>query len=54
MINWAEVTKKYSGLLISPYIEQAKLEYFWYSRWDCASACIWDLSQVRLIDAVNF
>jgi hypothetical protein len=43
-INWEKVQSEYSGLLISPYSWKFRLEFSWYYGWDCASACIWDLS----------
>ena len=52
-INWQSVKKRYKGLLISPYnsdysLEEKYLE--WHSKWDCASACIWDLTSLKLIN----
>jgi hypothetical protein len=49
VIDWDRVAKLYSGILISPYSYELrlKLEFSWYYGWDCASACIWDLSAVK-------
>lgn len=43
-INWDLVKKEYAGILISPFNWEKHLEYMWYYGWDCASACVWDLS----------
>lgn len=47
-IEWASVKAKYKGILISPYQRQLSHHhrdpnFHWY-RFDCASACVWDLS----------
>ena len=47
-IDWNRVKTEYKGILISPYQEQLSHRhgdprFHWY-RFDCASACIWDLS----------
>ena len=47
-INWPEVAKYYAGILITPYQRQAwEHELYWYTTWDCASGCVWDLSVLR-------
>lgn len=43
-LDWPQVKRDYAGLLITPYVWEARLEFMWYYGWDCASACIWDLS----------
>lgn len=45
-IDWGAVSSKYKGIAITPYLWGCRLEpeYFWYYGWDCASACIWDVS----------
>jgi hypothetical protein len=46
-INWEKVMRDYKGLLITPYCWEARYEFIWYNGWDCASACIWDLSIIK-------
>lgn len=43
-IRWREVRRKYSGLIVTPYIWARRLHdgTGWYYSWDCASGCIWD------------
>lgn len=49
-INWTKVRKDYSGILISPYQWKSRLgKHWWYYGWDCASACVWDLSTIKMI-----
>lgn len=51
-IDWKKVISISAGILITPYIWEARNDhkYFWYYPWDCASACIWDLSAVKLLE----
>lgn len=44
LINWNRVKDKYSGVLVTPYCYKARWDFTWYYGWDCASACVWDLS----------
>jgi len=48
-INWNKVKAEYGGILITPcdYSAQMDIRAFWYSNWDCASACVWDLTTLR-------
>ncbi len=48
-IDWSTVASLYAGIIIAPYIYEKRLDHdvFWYYSWDCASACIWDLSVVE-------
>lgn len=48
-LNWPKVYEDYSGLLITPYVWSARLDFMWYYGWDCASACIWDLSVLKVL-----
>lgn len=41
-IDWEEVARDFSGIVIAPYQWSRRLGT-WYYTWDCASACIWDL-----------
>lgn len=47
-IEWRSISDRYKGVVISPYRWSLRLELgmSWYYGWDCASACIWDLSAV--------
>lgn len=51
--DWPEMAKTYKGIFISPYSWNLRLaqNLMWYYGWDCASACIWDLSAVELIQS---
>lgn len=53
-IEWAPVIEEYAGIVIAPYQWSRRLEgsASWYYSWDCASACIWDLSALTLADAL--
>lgn len=46
-LDWASVAKFHKGLLITPYCWSARLKFMWYYGWDCASACIWDLTCLK-------
>lgn len=50
-VCWDRVMKDYKGILITPYQWDCRLDgrTFWYYPWDCASACVWDLSTVKPI-----
>lgn len=43
-IDWQRVADKYQGLLITPYVWSCRYDLMWYYGWDCASACVWDVS----------
>ena len=45
-LNWENIKKEYSGVYISNYNREHDT-YLWYMKWDCNSACIWDLSVVK-------
>lgn len=52
-IDWQPLASQYSGIMIAPYIWECRLltsASGWYYPWDCASACIWDLSVLELIE----
>lgn len=50
-INWKAVKAAYSGIIITPYFWELRLDmdYMWYYSWDCASGCVWDLSKLSII-----
>lgn len=47
-INWKEVAKAHTGLIITPYQWERRMsdDYSWYYGWDCSSGCIWDASAI--------
>jgi hypothetical protein len=47
-IDWQAVKAKYAGIIISPYQWEHRHnpKTSWYYGWDCASACVWDLSTI--------
>ena len=48
-LAWDRVASAYAGLLIAPFCWRRRLteHTLWYSGWDCASACIWDVSAIH-------
>lgn len=46
-INWPEIQKQYGGILITPYQWAIRMDLMWYYGWDCASACVWDLTTIK-------
>lgn len=50
-VEWELLTQHFAGILIAPYQWSRRLHFktSWYYTWDCASACIWDLSVVRQV-----
>lgn len=51
LVNWEKVVSKYDGIEINPHQDEAKRNsyfYKWYSNWDIASGCVWNLSGVKL------
>jgi hypothetical protein len=53
-IDWRDVKKEFGGILVTPYDWKLRLDSrcHWYYGWDCASACVWDLSTVRVTNFV--
>lgn len=51
-IHWGKVMQEYGGILISPYRWEDRYDFQWYYGWDCASACIWDLSLIKSFQEV--
>lgn len=47
-IDWDVISKKYDGIEINPYQQEARTQYMWYYGWDVASGCIWNLNKVKL------
>jgi hypothetical protein len=52
-IDWPRVQAQYAGLLIAPYQWSARLDLLWYYGWDCASACIWDMTVIQSARALE-
>lgn len=52
-INWAEFTKTCDGIIIAPYQWSMRLSHMWYSGWDCASGCIWNLSAIATFELAD-
>ena len=54
-IIWREVARRYSGIIITPYQWQYRLneDFCWYYVWDCAGGCIWKASAIREIRLIE-
>lgn len=54
-IDWPRVAASWDGLLIAPY--QWSMRYDphvpWYYGWDCASACVWNLGALEVLEPVD-
>jgi len=50
-IDWGRVTQVYDGILITPYLWDARYrpKTMWYYGWDCASGCIWNLDVLERV-----
>lgn len=50
-IDWSKIDRRYDGIEINPYIDQARLDdrFLWYYGWDVASGCIWNLEKVKIM-----
>lgn len=47
-IDWQGLAQRYSGIEIAPYQEIDSFRFCaWYSSWNVASGCIWDLSVIK-------
>jgi hypothetical protein len=51
-IDWARIQEQYGGLIIAPYQWSVRLDFLWYYGWDCASACLWDLTVIQSVLAL--
>lgn len=51
VVDWLGLSHRHSGLIITPYMWQFRLErmYSWYYGWDCASGCVWDTSAILAV-----
>lgn len=54
-IDWPRVAAGWAGIVISPYLWERRnaVGSEWYYPWDCASGCVWDLSVIRLGEALS-
>lgn len=48
-LDWPAVVSLYQGIVITPYQWSLRHKLTWYYGWDCASACVWDLSAVESV-----
>jgi hypothetical protein len=51
-INWPTICKQYTGIIISPYCWERRMELMWYYSWDCASGCVWDVSNIEIVGSI--
>jgi hypothetical protein len=49
-VGWYEVSSKYSGIEICPYMSENN--YNWYYGWDVASGCIWKKDAIKNIKRI--
>lgn len=47
--DWKKVSKEYDGIEIDPYQNSLRLHLTWYYTWDCASGCVWNTQDLKLI-----
>lgn len=52
LIFWKLVANEYSGIEISPYMQEARYDMMWYSTWDVASGCIWSKDAITNIEKI--
>jgi hypothetical protein len=50
VIDWNEVSKKYAGIEICPYLRNKRMDHAWYYPWDVASGCIWAPGGAKAIE----
>lgn len=50
-IDWPRVASEWDGIVITPHQWHARSDFamMWYSGWDCASGCIWNLRAIELV-----
>lgn len=50
-LPWGALVEHWAGIMIAPYQWELRLDRRtnWYYSWDCASACIWDLSVIEVV-----
>jgi hypothetical protein len=54
-INWRDVAKLYSGIIIAPYVWDLRpwMKPSWYYAWHCASGCIWDAAAIGCAESLS-
>lgn len=52
-IDWRRVVVEFDGIIIAPHRWDRRDEHRWYSGWDCASGCIWNLDAVDRFELVR-
>lgn len=52
--DWDMIGQNFAGIVITPYCWRARFDVMWYYGWDCASACVWDLSTIDPICVDEF
>lgn len=52
-IRWAALEDHYDGILIAPHQWSVRHDLLWYSSWDCASGCIWNLDAIEAVTALG-
>ena len=52
LIFWKLVANEYSGIEISPYMQEARYDMMWYYSWDVASGCIWSKDAITNIEKI--
>lgn len=52
-IDWPRLYGEYDGIVIAPYQWSERYgELRWYSGWDCASGCVWNLGAITSVAVV--
>jgi len=46
-LDWNRVKELYDGVIITPHMWDVRLDYIWYSIWDCASGVIWNMNVIK-------
>lgn len=55
-VDWPAVGETWAGIEIAPYLWPSVRfsgSCGWYSGWDCASGCVWDLGAVKRFELVR-
>lgn len=49
--DWSPIIDSYDGVVITPYSRLARMDFLWYSSWDCASGVFWNLRSLKDIQS---
>jgi len=52
-IQWNNIINQYSGIVIAPYILEARYKIGWYNAWDVASGCVWNWDGIKEIKLIG-